>query len=201
MAGNHLISTLHHLAQIDVDAIRAYGQAMDHCQDPEVARLLSAFQDDHERHVCALGAIIGEMGGDTPAEPDIPGFAIAGFTAVFSNMGLSGMMMVMESNEIVTNDAYRQALSQDLPDRVRKLVECNVADERRHLETIRRHLECMPAGDLLSQAAAIHGATTATWVNAVRRNMPMALALGVGAAWLLGSLGNPPAKVWPEMRS
>lgn len=74
--------------------------------------------------------------------------------------------MAMQSNEVVTNDAYCQALSRDVSGDIRALVERNFADEQRHLDTIRARLEgTVIAGPLLSEATMVQGWMTAFWMN------------------------------------
>lgn len=189
------------LAQTDLDAIRAYEQAIEHCGDPGVATMLSGFRDDHRRHVDELSAAIRAQGAEPPAEASLSGFAIAGFTAVSASAGLVGALTVMESNEVVTNDAYDRALTDDLSADNRALVERNRADERRHLQAIRARLERLPGGTVMSQAATLHGATTSAWMNTLRHNLPAALALGAGAAWLIGGMLSRQRGSQPPMRT
>lgn len=186
MPAQDTLSTLRHLAQVDIDAIRAYTQAIENCGDRELAATLSAFRGDHERHVRDLSPAIRRLGGTPPNSADVTGFGIAGFTAVMAGAGTTGALTVMESNEIVTNDAYRQALSRELPADIRGMVERNREDERRHLEAIRGRLEATGrSGRALARAASVHGGTTALWMNTISRSVPLMLTLGAGAAWLL----------------
>lgn len=161
-----LLGTLYHLAQIDIDAIGAYTRAIENCRDEGITRMLSRFRDDHRRHVHDLSGPIRRLGGTPPQAPDFSGAAIEGFTAMVSSTGWPGALMAMESNEVVTNDAYRQALCHDFPGNVRSVVQRNFADEQRHLDAIRARFEAaVPGGPMLSQAAIAQGWMTAFWVN------------------------------------
>ena len=184
MPDDMLLATLRHLVLADIDAITAYTQAIDHCADEALARTLSLFRADHHRHVRNLGDAMERLGGRPPAQADFSGFAIASFTAIAADAGRAGALAAMEGNEIVTNDAYRQALSRYLPDDIRRLVERNYADEEHHLATLRResHQTGM-AGEILAPAAAAQGWAASAWMNALRRNMP-GMLLAAGAAWL-----------------
>jgi rubrerythrin len=174
MTDRAILSTLQHLTQIDIDAIGAYTRAIEFCRNEKLARTLSAFRGDHERHVRDLSATIEKLGGAPPQAPDPSGLAIEGFTAALSSTGPAGTLMAMQSDEIVTNDAYAQALSRDLPSDLRALVERNLQDERRHLTTIRSWLEeNMPAGQFLSEAATIQGWSTAAFVNTLPAVFPL----------------------------
>jgi hypothetical protein len=149
---------------------------------------LSGFRDDHRRHVTDLTRVIAEQGGTAPAEADLSGFVLAGFTAVAANAGRPGTLTVMQSNEVVTNDAYERALSSGMPTDLRPLIERNREDERRHLASIRTMLESLPGGEMMSTAGQMQGWATATWMNTLRRELPLALAVGVGAAALAAGL-------------
>lgn len=182
------LDQLQHLVRIDMDALRAYAQAIDNVDDQSVRNMLTGFRHDHERHVETLSAAIAEMGGTVPKQPHFAGFALAGMTGVAAGMGVSSALMVMQSNEIVTNQAYDLALSADLPEPVRELVEQNREDERRHLKEISSRLRrSSPVGPMLSGSATMQGYGTSIWMNVVRTS-PVATALAAtGAALMLGN--------------
>ena len=160
-------AALHQLAQIEIDAIRAYTQAIERCRDPELDRMLRDFREDHLRHIQDLSVEIRKTGGMPPAGLDLPGLGIEAFTATLALTGKGGALMATQGNEIVTNDAYASALARDLPDDVRAMVERNAEDEQRHLASIRGQLEAVfPAGPLLSGAATMQGWLTRSAVVA-----------------------------------
>ncbi|HEY0526164.1 MAG TPA: DUF2383 domain-containing protein [Stellaceae bacterium] len=136
------ISHLVTLAQLDIDAARAYVQAVDAIDIPSIRDRLDDFRQDHERHVRELSEVIRWMGGEPPERaPDVKGFFIAGYTAIRSTMGIAGALRAMKTNEMMTNAIYERALAIDLPDDVRGLIERNREDERRHLAYIESVLE------------------------------------------------------------
>lgn len=132
-----VISVLNDLIQLDIDAVHAYGQAIDAVEDSVVRGRLLEFQNDHERHIRELGQTVREQGG-TPIEHkrDFKGFLIEGMTAIRSATGTKGALKAMKTNEVLTNRKYDKALEEDLPPRVRDLVLRNRDDERRHLQYI-----------------------------------------------------------------
>ena len=67
---------------------------------------------------------------------DFKGFLIEGFTAARSVTGTPGALKAMRGNEHLTNRSYKNALSWDLPQDVRTIIEANYEDERRHLSYI-----------------------------------------------------------------
>ncbi|HLO78794.1 MAG TPA: ferritin-like domain-containing protein [Magnetospirillum sp.] len=181
--------SLEHLIRIDLDALRAYTQAIDNVADADIRAMLTNFRADHEAHVEALGEQLSKRGGMPPQTAHMAGFALAGFTGVAAGMAPAGALMAMQGNEVVTNQAYQMALAAEgLPDNLRQLFEHNLADERRHLNTIRTWLRrSSPAGAVMSGSATMQGLGSSLWLNVVRHN-PVATAMAAtGAAFLLGN--------------
>jgi uncharacterized protein (TIGR02284 family) len=133
----NITTVLNDLIQLDIDAVHAYGQAIDNIDDASVRARLQEFQNDHERHVTELTQSVREHGG-TPVEHkrDFKGFLIEGMTAIRSATGTKGALKAMKTNELLTNRSYDKALAEDLAPRVRDLVMRNRDDERRHLQFI-----------------------------------------------------------------
>ena len=181
------LGQLQHLLRIDRDAWRAYSQAIDNADEEDLREMLTGFRADHERHIADLSAAIAAMGG-TPAKlAHMAGFALARITGVAAGMNSTGALMAIQSNEVVTNQAYELALQTPLTAELRELLERNLADERRHLAAIRERLEGHSvAGHMLSRSATMQGLGTSLWMNVIRAN-PVATAMAAtGAAVLLG---------------
>ncbi|WP_142848493.1 DUF2383 domain-containing protein [Telmatospirillum sp. J64-1] len=195
------IEPLVHLVRVDMDAVRAYTQAIHAIQDDGLKEVLQDFREDHERHIRDLSAAIRDLGGDPPQQPHISAFALAGFTRIASGMGVSTALMAMQSNEVVTNQAYEIALNSGLPRQVLDLVHRNHRDEQRHLETIRTWLEdSSPAGRILSTSATAQGVGTSVWMNVIKANPLAAAVAASGAAMLLGNamLGRRRREPWQQ---
>jgi uncharacterized protein (TIGR02284 family) len=136
-----LIDRLSSLMQLDIDAVHAYGQAIDSIKDPAIKNELIMFRDDHERHIGDLSLAISNLGGQPPERSrDFKGFLIEGFTALRSVTGTEGALKAMKGNEELTNKTYRDALDLQLPPDIRDIVERNYRDEQRHLAYINRVL-------------------------------------------------------------
>lgn len=180
---------LDHLLRIDLDAVRAYTQAIDNVADAAIRDMLTAFRADHERHIEDLSAELTTRGRQPPQTAHFSGFALAGFTGVAAGVAPAGALMAMQSNEVVSNQAYDMALAtEDLPGDIRQLLEKNLADERRHLRTIRQWLrQSSPAGAILSSSATAQGLGASLWLNVVRTNPVATAVAATGAAFLLGS--------------
>lgn len=139
------ISTLKSLVQLDYDAVLAYNQALDHIELADVHTQISAFRDDHERHITDLSKLLRDEGEAAPERSrDLKGFFIEGFTAVRSVTGTEGALRAMKTNEELTNRRYEQALTVELSAEARKLVEKNFHDEQRHLRWIEKTLAERP---------------------------------------------------------
>jgi uncharacterized protein (TIGR02284 family) len=141
-----LIKKLSKLAQLDIDAARAYDQALDHIDIPDIKSSITLFQNDHKRHITDLNQQITSLGGKAVEEtPDFKGVLIEGFTALRSTTGIAGALKAMRSNEKLTNKTYDDALAEDaLPENIRLLIIKNRDDERKHLAYIEKVLQEEP---------------------------------------------------------
>jgi hypothetical protein len=125
------------LCHLDIDAWRAYEQAISNCTHQEVINKLRAFQGDHDRHIRDLSAHILKFGGTPPErKPDFKGFFLEGMTSVRSITGTAGALKAMDMNERLTTSRYKAAMDLELPTDCRDLVLRNYSDEKRHLAWI-----------------------------------------------------------------
>lgn len=142
MDESRLIDLLNSLIQVDLDASRAYGQALENTSNADVYAALSGFRRDHERHIDDLIALVRSRSvAGVPGRPiervaDLKGFLLEGFTAIRSATGTVGALRAMRLNELLTNKRYTDALAADLPPEVREVIARNQADERRHFDFI-----------------------------------------------------------------
>jgi uncharacterized protein (TIGR02284 family) len=135
------ISALNDLIHLDMDAIKAYDQAIKACEHPVVAEQLRKFQADHSRHVTDLSKELTTLGEKPDARTDLKGFFIEKFTAITSR-GTRSALMSMMGNEQLTTSRYKAALElQDIPETAKAVVRTNYADEQRHLAWIKDALE------------------------------------------------------------
>jgi rubrerythrin len=147
METKDVLKQLEKLAQLDVDAWHAYGEAIESVEDQEVAGTMRLMQDDHERHYRALSGKITGLGGDAPEfSKDFKGFLIEGFTSARSSTGTRGALKAMETNEKMTNKAYGEAETMIFPSDVGMIIREFANDERRHLEYIREQLAIIEGG-------------------------------------------------------
>jgi uncharacterized protein (TIGR02284 family) len=132
---------LHDLAQLDIDAVHAYEQAIERVGYDDIREKLRDFQDDHRRHIESLSAFLRDLDVKPPDSPDLKGYLIEGFTAIRSVTGTKGALEAMEGNEKLTNRKYGEASALDFPPEILKVVKSNLADEERHLGYIREILK------------------------------------------------------------
>ncbi|WP_437927054.1 helix-hairpin-helix domain-containing protein [Sorangium sp. So ce291] len=124
------------LILLDMAAVEAYRVAIDACKTPEIRRQLEAFRGDHERHARELS---DALGASLPEQPDERGQCIQRYTELSAREDRTALV-AMRGNEELTNDAYASALASDLPDDVRRMVEANWQDERRHIRWINEEI-------------------------------------------------------------
>jgi uncharacterized protein (TIGR02284 family) len=135
------IRSLQDLIHLDMDAIKAYDQAIRACEHENVASQLRQFRGDHERHVTALSGELERLGEKPDVRTDVKGFFIEKFTAITS-MGTRSALMSMMGNEGLTNARYKAALDlEDVPESAKAVIRVNYADEQRHLEWIKNALD------------------------------------------------------------
>jgi hypothetical protein len=134
------IRTLTSLAQLDMDAVLAYEQAIRGIDegDRQIKEALEGFQDDHIRHIDDLSAQIEALGETPPPfKRDVKGFFIEGMTAIMSKIGTRSALIAMTENEALTNAMYHRALkTKGLPSMAKAVIQKNARDEERHIAYI-----------------------------------------------------------------
>jgi uncharacterized protein (TIGR02284 family) len=144
MENKEIIEELKSLIQLDIDATRAYSQAINEISIKFIRDSLDEFRNDHERHIYNLSPIITELGGTPPEKtPDLKGFLISGFTMIRSQPGNMGALHAMESNEKLTNKQYSDACNKDFPKHIIDQLRLNYQDEQKHLEFIQHQLRIL----------------------------------------------------------
>ncbi|MCE5186505.1 MAG: PA2169 family four-helix-bundle protein [Planctomycetaceae bacterium] len=126
------------LIKLDIDAVAAYEEALQHIETPSIHKTINMYREDHRRHVTLLSDLLTGA-GEVPPErtKDVKGFFIEGFTSLRSVTGEDGALKAMLSNEKITNRKYQDAYENwDLDPEVLAVVSDNYEDERRHLSYI-----------------------------------------------------------------
>lgn len=138
-----LAERLGDLMKVDVDAVEAYNEAIEKIEEQDLRSRLSAFRDDHQRHVSEISQALQSMGMEVPSQkPDLKGMLIEGMTKLRSAMGTEQALRAMRQNETVTTHAYEDALrDEEWTAQLSEIVERGYADERRHLEWMEQAVE------------------------------------------------------------
>ncbi len=141
MDNKEIAKKLSSLAQLDIDAVHAYKEAIEKVEDLQIRENLTRYREDHERHFSELSAEIRRL-GETPPEfsPDFKGYLIQGFTSLRSMTGTEGALKAMHTNEKLTNKTYKEAGSWNLPTDIQTIIDQAYEDERHHLEYIEMKL-------------------------------------------------------------
>src|SRR4030088_3012919 len=103
------IRAVQDLIHLDMDAIKAYEQAIKACDHENVAAQLRSFQGDHQRHVNDLSEELRKLGEQPDVRTDIKGFFIEAFTAITAH-GTKSALMAMRGNEQLTTASHHAAL-------------------------------------------------------------------------------------------
>jgi uncharacterized protein (TIGR02284 family) len=137
-----LVDLLNDLIQLDFDAAAAYRVAIDRMDSRSYAQQLSAFLADHERHTQNLSPFVIELGGEPARVGDLKMILTKGKVLIAGLVGDRAILQAMRTNEADTNTAYERAVERDdLTPEIRKALQGNLADERRHAGWIRETLE------------------------------------------------------------
>ncbi len=143
MDSKEIVKRLSDLAQLDIDAFHAYGQALGSIDDMGIKTNMERYQADHERHYVELSQLIRQYGGTPPEfSRDFKGYLIQGMTSLRSAMGMEGALKAMKTNEELTNRQYSQASRDNrFPMELRPILDRFHGDEKTHLSFIEQTLK------------------------------------------------------------
>jgi rubrerythrin len=137
MDNRNIANRLKSICQLDIDAIHAYAQALEHIDQADIKSTIARFQSDHARHVKDLSDMIRSYGQEPPEfSKDFKGFLLQAFAAVRSVSGSEGALKALRGGEKMTNESYGDAVSEAFPPMVLVLLKRNYDDEQRHLSYI-----------------------------------------------------------------
>jgi hypothetical protein len=132
-----LVDLLTDLIKLDFDAAAAYRAAIDRLANRAYADQLRLFRDDHERHTRNLAPFVSALGRTPPTVGSAKLLLTTGKVAFAGLVGDQAILRAMKSNENDTNTAYERAIGHGyLKPELRRIVQGNLADERRHRDWI-----------------------------------------------------------------
>lgn len=141
------IDKLGDLLKLDVDAARAYDEAIEKIDEEDIRLQLGKYRDDHHRHVSEITALINDMGGQAPEpDQDFKGKLIEGVTALRSGMGTDSALKAMRMNEQLTNRTYENAVEWAVSTEAHEFIRRGYEDERKHLAYIEQALSAGVGG-------------------------------------------------------
>ena len=121
------------LIQLDFDAAGAYEAAIDRLEDAGFRATMTAFRQDHLRHIDELGRFLEEMGQTPPTEGDMKAILAKGKVVMGGLMGDKALLQAMKTNEDDTNTAYERAVRhRDAGPQLQAALQQALGDERRH---------------------------------------------------------------------
>lgn len=124
---------LYDLIELDYDAIAAYDAAIDRLEDASQKQALASFREDHVRHTENLAPFLRELGSEVPQSGNAKQVLTKGKVVMADLMGDKAILEAMRTNEDDTNTAYSRAVAHpDVTAECRRVLEQNLADERRH---------------------------------------------------------------------
>ena len=142
MERDDLLRKLHSLAQLDIDAVAVYDEALEHTTDSDVATAFGEFQGEHRYHASQLLDVIERFGGERPVlQVDLIGRLADWVAALRSHRGTEGALHALETAERYHNRRYGEAVEWDVgdPDLAKMLRQFD-DDEKRHLLFVRDRL-------------------------------------------------------------
>jgi hypothetical protein len=135
------IDHLNDLILLDFDAARSYQLALGHVDDTLARIDLTAFLNDHERHIIETTRVIRDLGGEpVEAHRDFSGVLLEGMTRLRSVRGTLGALRALRTTENFTNRNYAKAAQLDLAPLPYYLVAQSFSDEKMHRVVIEAHI-------------------------------------------------------------
>ncbi len=129
------------LLQIDVDAAKAYDQAIQYIDVISIREQFAMFRDVHNQHVSNLKKVIRALDVVPPeASQDAKGLLMESWAIIRGAAGTEGAISGMKTVAEYVAKKYREACVRPLPPNILSLVEKQYRDAQSHLELIEKVL-------------------------------------------------------------
>lgn len=139
-----IMEKLSQLVQLEIDINHTYRLAIKKIDDEIMRERLAEFKKRHLAHIEKLSGEIRALGGSQPdASPDIRGYLISGFTALMSTTGDAGALQGLKLGEDLTTSRYQEALTWEVPDRIRSIIKHHFSEEKIHLDYLESNLRAL----------------------------------------------------------
>ena len=140
-----IVEKLTSLAKLDLDATKSYEEAIKKVDEADIRERLVKYMEDHHRHVRDLSDLITKYGGKAPQiTTDVRGLFLGGATMLQGMMGTQGALTALQTGEKITNESYKDAVSQNFPADIEMVLNANYRDEQSHLSYVNELLASKP---------------------------------------------------------
>lgn len=136
-----MAKVLSSLAQLDINAAHAYGQAIENTEIIALRDQFRKFRDAHNENADALGRVIRALDVVPPEyAEDFKGVLMEGWTALRGSTGVEGTLKSMKNNGEYISKKYREATALPFTEHIKALVERNYRIAESHLQFIEKTL-------------------------------------------------------------
>lgn len=141
-------TTLHkltELAQLDIDAVAVYGEALGHVEEDEVKETLTDFRDEHQHHATLISEALVRLGGTAPkGSVDFVGWLAEVVTQMRSLGGTKGALHALKTAEQYHNKRYEDATTWEIDDQELEMAVLQFyREEQRHLAFVETQLDVL----------------------------------------------------------
>ena len=136
---NVIEDLVQNLLLLEHDAIAAYDSTIQKLENPSHKQQISAFREDHLRHVAELEKMASMLKVEAPRQGDMKQLLTTGKIALAGLMGDGEILKAMKTDEDDTVSAYERAAKHaEAKPESRRVFDSFAADERRHREYMER---------------------------------------------------------------
>ncbi|MEM5789980.1 MAG: DUF2383 domain-containing protein [Syntrophobacteraceae bacterium] len=141
MNNMEIADALSDLVQLDVNAAKAYSQAIENIEVISLRQQFAKFRDIHNQHASSLNKIIKALDVVPPERSqDFRGFLMESWAAIRGGSGVEGALKAMRTNAEYVDRKYREASALPLTPSIHAMVEHNYRNVHAQLEFIEKAL-------------------------------------------------------------
>lgn len=141
MSNLEIADALSDLVQLDVNAAKAYSQAIENIDVISLRQQFAKFRDIHNQQAASLDKVIKALDVVPPERSqDFRGFLMESWTAIRGGSGIEGALKAMKTNAEYVDKKYREACALPLTPSIRALVEHSYRNVHAQLEFIEKAL-------------------------------------------------------------
>lgn len=136
---HQVIDTLNHLIEVNCDAIEGYQTAASAVQNNEYAQMLREYSQQRDRFVVELSNLVVRHGGTPQTSGRLAGLLQRAWLNIKSSLtqGDGPILAECSKSEESLLKVYQEALSRNLPDNVREVLQQHESELRLVCERLR----------------------------------------------------------------